>query len=89
MSYGSPATESPSAEAWEGGLLARIAGNDLRTVIVETYRCGGRRASEGRQTYAERKGGQELVALPRQSRGYLNGPPLCGNAAEGNQLGHP
>jgi DNA invertase Pin-like site-specific DNA recombinase len=30
---------------------------------------------EGRKTYAEREGGQELVALARQRRGDLNGQP--------------
>ena len=30
---------------------------------------------EGRKTYAEREGGQELVALARQRRGNLNGQP--------------
>jgi DNA invertase Pin-like site-specific DNA recombinase len=30
---------------------------------------------EGRKAYAERKGGQELVALARQRRGNLNGQP--------------
>jgi hypothetical protein len=75
---GHPTTESPSAETRRGALLARIAGNGVRTVIVETTardRYGGRRASEGRKTYAEREGGQELVALARQLRGDLNGPP--------------
>jgi hypothetical protein len=30
---------------------------------------------EGRKAYAERKGGHELVALARQLRGNLDGPP--------------
>ena len=30
---------------------------------------------EGRKAYAEREGGQELVALARQRRGHLNGQP--------------
>jgi DNA invertase Pin-like site-specific DNA recombinase len=30
---------------------------------------------EGRKTYAEREGGQKLVALARQRRGDLNGQP--------------
>jgi hypothetical protein len=30
---------------------------------------------EGRKAYAEREGGQELVALARQLRGNLNGQP--------------
>ena len=30
---------------------------------------------KGRKAYAEREGGQELVALARQRRGHLNGQP--------------
>ena len=30
---------------------------------------------EGRKAYAEREGGQELVAMARQRRGNLNGQP--------------
>jgi hypothetical protein len=61
LSYGVIPQLRPLCRNAAGGLLARIAGNGVRTVIVETYRCGGRRASEGRQTYAEMEGGQELV----------------------------
>ena len=38
---------------------------------------------EGRKTYAEREGGQELVALARQRRGNLHGQPHLNARARG------
>jgi hypothetical protein len=58
-------------------LLARIAGNGARTIIVETANRFAleRGKCEGRKSYAEREGGRELVDLARWLRRNADGRP--------------